>query len=49
MRLHLYRDENRSRHLDLIGHRWSIDVVTVMAASILILGFASAVAAMLVR
>jgi hypothetical protein len=49
MHLHTYRDESRSRHIDLIGHHWSIDVVTVTAASILILGFASAVAAMLIR
>jgi len=43
MHLHTYRDENRSRHLDLIGQHWSVDLVTVTAASILVLGFACAV------
>jgi len=49
MHLHTHRDESRSRHLDLIGHHWSIDLVTVTAASILMLGFAGAIAALLVR
>ena len=49
MRLHLYRDESRSRHLDLIGRHGSVDLVTVTAASILVLGFASAVAVLLAR
>ena len=48
MRLHTYRDENHSRHFDLIGGRdrpWSIDLVCVTACSILIVGFASALIA----
>jgi hypothetical protein len=49
MHLHTYRDESRSRHLDLVGHHWSIDLVTVTAASILMLGFAGAIAVLLVR
>ena len=49
MHLHLYRDESRSRHLDLIGRHGSVDLVTVTAASILMLGFAGAIAALLVR
>jgi hypothetical protein len=52
MRLQTFRDDSRARHFDLIGgkgHPWSIDLVTVTTPSILILGFASAVAAMLVR
>jgi hypothetical protein len=49
MHLHTYRDENRSRHLDLIGQHWSVDLVTVTAASILVLGFACAVVALWVR
>jgi hypothetical protein len=49
MRLHTYRDEDHSRHFDLVGRRWSIDLVTVTAAGILIVGFACAVAALLVR
>jgi len=32
MHLHTYRDEQHSRHLDLIGRNWSIDLVTVTAA-----------------
>ncbi|MFH0295667.1 hypothetical protein AAFX91_00285 [Bradyrhizobium sp. 31Argb] len=43
MHLHTYRDENRSRHLDLIGQYWSIDLVTLTAA------FACAVVALWVR
>jgi hypothetical protein len=42
MHLHTYRDESRSRHFDLIGKGWSIDLVSVTAASILVLGFACA-------
>lgn len=49
MQLHTYRDESRSRHLDLIGHHWSIDLVTVTAASILMLGFACAIATLLIH
>jgi hypothetical protein len=49
MHLHTYRDENRSRHLDLIGQHWSVDLVTVTAASILVLGFACAVVTLWVR
>ena len=49
MRLHSYLDESRSRHLDLIGgrgHRWSIDLVAVIASGILVVGFVCAVAAL---
>jgi hypothetical protein len=49
MHLHTYRDENRSRHFDLIGRNWSVDLVAVTAAGILIVGFACAVAALVVR
>jgi len=49
MRLQTYRDESHSRHFDLVGHHWSVDLVTVIAASILALGFAGAIAALLVR
>jgi hypothetical protein len=49
MRLQTFRDNNRSRHLDLIGNGWSIDLVVVTAASILVLGFACAIASLLVR
>jgi hypothetical protein len=47
-----YRDESRSRHFDLVGegeHPWTIDLVTVTAAAILVVGFASALVAHLVR
>jgi hypothetical protein len=49
MHLHTYRDESRSRHLDLIGgrgHPWSIDLVAVIASGILLMGFACADAAL---
>src|SRR5258706_3202872 len=52
MHLHTYRDESRSRHLDLIGgrgHPWSIDLVVVIASGILWMGFACAFAALLIR
>jgi hypothetical protein len=48
MRLHSYRDKNRSRHFDLIGgggHPWSIDIVSVAASSMLVVGFACALIA----
>ena len=46
MRLQTYRDEHRSRHFDLVGNHWSIDLVTVTAAGILVMGFACAVVAL---
>jgi hypothetical protein len=49
MHLHLYRDESRSRHLDLIGRHGSVDLVTVTAANILVLGFACAFVVLWVR
>jgi hypothetical protein len=52
MRLHTYTDENRSRHLELMGGRgrpWSIDLVAVIASGILLMGFACAVAALWIR
>jgi hypothetical protein len=49
MHLHTFRDENRSRHFDLIGHHWSIDLVTVTAAGLLVVGFACALVALLVH
>jgi hypothetical protein len=48
MRLHSYRDESHSRHFDLIGgggHPWSIDLVSVTASSVLVVGFACALMA----
>jgi hypothetical protein len=48
MRLHSYRDESHSRHFDLIGgggHPWSIDLVSVIASGILVMGFACALMA----
>jgi hypothetical protein len=50
MRIHTYRDESRSGHCDLIGgagHPWSIDLVSVAASGLLVLGFACAVMAIL--
>jgi len=52
MRLHSYRDESHSRHFDLIGggsHPWSVDLVSVAASSMLVVGFACALIAQLVR
>jgi hypothetical protein len=52
MHLHTYRDESRSRHLDLIGgggHPWSIDLVVAIALGILLIGFGCAFAALLIR
>ena len=47
MHLHTYRDETHSRHFDLIGHRWSVDLVAVTAAGVLVVGFACAFVALL--
>ncbi len=52
MRLRTYRDESHSRHFDLIGggnHPWSIDLVSVAASVILVVGFACALVAHWVR
>ncbi|GLR91288.1 hypothetical protein GCM10007857_80050 [Bradyrhizobium iriomotense] len=52
MYLQTFRDDRRSRHFDLIGgkgHPWSIDLVTVTAAGILVVGFACALVALWVR
>ncbi len=48
MRLHSYRDESHARHFDLIvggGHPRSIDLVSVTASGILVVGFACALMA----
>jgi hypothetical protein len=49
MRLQTYRDENHSRHLDLVGRHWSIDLVTIAASGILVVGFACAFVALWVH
>jgi molybdopterin/thiamine biosynthesis adenylyltransferase len=52
MRVLTYRDESRSRHLDLTGgggHPWSNDLVAATASCILLVGFGCAVAALLIR
>ena len=52
MHLHSYRDEDRSRHLDLIGgrgHPWSIDLVAVMASGLLLMVFGWALVAVWVH
>jgi hypothetical protein len=51
MHLQSYRDENRSRHFNLVsggGHPWSIDLVAVTAGALLVAAFACALVAMLV-
>jgi hypothetical protein len=52
MHLHTYRDEDRSRHLDLIGgpgHPWSIDLVAAIASVLLLVGFGCALVAVWVH
>jgi hypothetical protein len=52
MHLHVYRDESRSGHVDLEGegdHPWAIDLVTVTIAAMLVVSFAAALAAHLLR
>jgi hypothetical protein len=47
MRLQTYRDESHSRHFDLVGRHRSIDLVTVTASLILVVGFVCAAVAIL--
>jgi hypothetical protein len=49
MHLQTYRDEDRSRHFDLVGDNWSIDLVTVTAAGVLLAGFVCAIVTLLAR
>jgi hypothetical protein len=52
MHLRIYRDKDHSGHLDLVSegdHPWTIDMVVVMAAAILVVGFAIALAALWIR
>jgi hypothetical protein len=52
MRLQTYRDQDRSRHFDLIfggDHPRSIDLVAVTAAAMLLMGFACALVAIWIR
>ena len=52
MHLHVYRDESRSGHLDLVcggDHPWTIDLVAVTVAAILVVGFAGALATLWIR
>jgi len=51
MHLHIYRDKSRGGHIDLVGegdHPWTIDLVSMVAAAVLVVGFACAIAAHLV-
>ena len=48
MHFQTFRDENRSRHFDLVGHNWSIDLIAATAGSLLVVGFGCAVLARLV-
>jgi hypothetical protein len=47
MRLHGYRDETHSHHLDLIGRGWSIDLITAILAILLLAAFVSALLVLL--
>jgi len=52
MRVQTYRDESRCRHFDLTGeggHPWLIDLVSVTASAILVMGFACALVALWVH
>jgi len=52
MHLHVYRDESRSAHIDVVGegdHPWTFELVTVVATAILVVGFAGAIVANLIR
>jgi hypothetical protein len=49
MRVTTYRDEDRSRHFDLVGgsnHPWSVDLVRESASCLLVGGFFCALAAL---
>lgn len=51
MRFHTYRDESRACHLDLVGGTtmpWSIDLVRLGAAAVLLASFVCALAAQVV-
>jgi hypothetical protein len=48
MRLRTYRDQSCSQHFDLVGagpQPWTIDLVSVMASAVLVVGFACALLA----
>jgi hypothetical protein len=52
MHLHVYRDESRAGHVDLVGegdHPWSVDLVTISAAAFMALGLVVALVVQLVR
>ena len=52
MHLHVYRDENRSGHIDLVGEGdrpWAIDLVAVIIGGVLVVSYAGALAANILR
>ena len=52
MHLRIYRDKDRSGHFDLVGegdHPWTIDMVVVITAAVLVVGFAIALAALWIQ
>lgn len=49
MRIRIYRDEAYSRHLELIGTKWSLDLVSTLAGTLLLAGFGAALWAQLVH
>jgi len=52
MRVRTYRDQAFSRHFDLVGgadHPWSIDLVSLAASALLVVGFISALLAQLIH
>lgn len=52
MRVRTYRDEAQSVHMDLIGggvQPWSVDLVSLSAAALLVSGFFCALAVQIIR
>jgi hypothetical protein len=52
MHLRIYRDKNRSGHVELVGegeHPWTIDLVTLITAVVLVVSLIGALLIQLVR
>ena len=49
MHLQTYRDEQRAGHFDLVRDRWSVDLVSLVAAVVLLSGFVCAAVTILAR
>ena len=52
MHIHVYRDESRSGHIDLVGdgdQPWAIDLVMVVTTTMLLVSFVAALVAHVLR